>query len=82
MTVKELQEKLSNLNPDSIIVLSADSGDENFCTCHSLSEDQLFDNNHYKIGHANLTPKLINLGYTEKNIVKNGVPCVVLWVDR
>ena len=86
MKVNELIDKLCDLDPDLEVILSKDEEGNGF----SPASDDFFIGLYFsdygyndgKIGYKKLTPKMIEMGYTEEDLLseENGaVPCVVIY---
>lgn len=81
MTVKELINQLSKIDPERVVVLACDNEGNSY---HPLSstETARFDEWENKIGFEKQDledPNIKELGITEKDIMRGGVPAVVLW---
>jgi hypothetical protein len=84
MKVRELVEKLAELDQELEVVVSSDGEGNNFSPL-----DKDFGITHYepdstysgKIGYLELNETLIELGYIEEDLLdkNNAVPCVVLY---
>ena len=77
MTVRELIEILSSMDPDRIIVLSDDDEGNGYRPAHCISDNCAYKD--HEIGMESLSEKDRRAGYTEEDIMSDGHPCVVLW---
>ena len=81
MTVKELIESLSNLNPEAIVVKSKDDEGNAYHELFHIETGMVIGNpgEHYlELGYKELTPDLIEDGYTEEDLT-DGPEAVVLY---
>ena len=76
MTVKELISRLQEMNPDDIVVLSADSEGNRYSELSGLSDEYNYSDN--EIGLRALSGEDELLGYTEEDVME-GRSCVILW---
>ncbi len=78
MIVSELIDILEAMNPDSIIVMSGDSEGNYYNELREI-DDVVFDKREQEIGYSELTEDLIKQGYTDEDLIEDGVPAVCLW---
>ena len=83
MKVSRLKELLAQCNDNDDIIMSSDSEGNSF---HPLSEEGVsigvyaWDGECYaEIGLRELTPELEKEGYSEDDVIEDGIPCIVLW---
>jgi len=83
MKVSRLKELLAQCNDNDDIIMSSDSEGNSF---HPLSEEGVsigvyaWDGEYYaEIGLRELTPELEKEGYSEDDVIEDGIPCIVLW---
>lgn len=83
MKVKELKEILNSLSDDLEIVMSSDAEGNNYHYLRNIStEPELVcsgDSYCMQIGYSKLTPELEKLGYSEGDVISNGIRCIVIW---
>jgi len=85
MTVAELIEQLKALDPDNIVIMSKDAegnGVNPLVAVEPLYYQTAIDGEDNRIGHKQLTPKLIEQGYSEDDVLPNAVPAAVLWPEH
>ena len=81
MKVSELIEHLKNEDQDRIVVLSKDSEGNGYSplaivdTCAYKEESTWYG----YIGFEELTDDDRRAGFTEEDIIKDGIPAIVLW---
>lgn len=81
MKVGELILALSKVDPNREVVMSKDGEGNDYSPLSQIDETE------YKalctwsgyIGFKEMTPELIKDGYDEQDLVKDGVPAIVLW---
>ena len=81
MTVRELIEELNNLNPEAIVVKSKDSEGNAYTELfHVVTGMAIVDPDEYylELGYKELTPDLIEDGYTEEDLT-DGPDAVVFY---
>jgi hypothetical protein len=78
MNVAELIEILKEEDPMALVVLSRDPEGNGFNECRGFSTD-CYDPDGRELGLAELTPELKAKGYTDEDVLEDGVPCVTLW---
>lgn len=85
MKLSELREQLDVLSAnyptsDPIILVSRDEEGNGFRELQDFGESSCEDEGYgnYEIGLRELTPELIEQGYTDEDI-KDGEDCIVLW---
>lgn len=81
MNVRELITKLSQLDPDALVVMSNDAEGNAFMKMDEICDGYNFGNESCgrgDIGISELTQELELQGYTEEDFVE-GVNCVVFW---
>lgn len=80
MTVKQLKNKLENLNDNDIVVMSKDAEGNGFSPLADLSEGSYEADSTWsgEVGLRKLTPDLRKQGYSEEDL-NNGVWCITLW---
>lgn len=83
MKVKQLRELLAQCNDDDVIIMSSDSEGNSY---HPLSEEGVsvgvyaWDGEYEgDIGIRKLTPELEEAGYSEEDVMEDGISCIVLW---
>ena len=81
MTVLELINFLSKLDPNRIIVISKDGEGNSYSPLANFSTAAYKADTTWsgEIGLEELPDDLKALGYSEADLVTNGTPCVVLW---
>jgi len=80
MTVKELIEQLSEMDPDRIVIVSKDSEGNGYSPLCDVATAVYIAETTWsgEIGLEELTEEDIQQGYDEED-VKEGEPAVVLW---
>jgi len=81
MTVKELIEELKELDGERIVVLSKDGEGNGFSPladveCAAYTSENTWSG---EVHIEELTPELIEQGYTEDDVREDGEKAVVLW---
>jgi hypothetical protein len=79
MLIRELMELLADQDPDTVVVLSKDSEGNGFNKLEDYSTGYNFDHEDREIGIRDLTDELAEQGYTDEDVMEDGVPCIVLW---
>jgi hypothetical protein len=83
ITVKDLIEKLSNLDPELPIILSEDSEGNSYNYLRVIDDNTMFLYNDNEIKLHHLTPELKAHRYSEEDVFNpeedDGVRCVVFW---
>lgn len=81
MKVGELILRLSKINPNSEVILSKDSEGNSYSPLADMGENEYRADSTWdgEIGYKELTPELIDDGYTDEDLIKDGVPAIVLW---
>lgn len=79
MTVGELISELQKMNPKRVVVVSSDSEGNSFNELICVEENSRYDAKHRNVGIESLTDTLISEGYTEEDLMQDGVPAVVLF---
>jgi hypothetical protein len=85
MLVKELKEILNNADDNDLVVLSHDEdGGGGYSPLYSteLCSYDLNNSCENEIGIRELTPELIEEGYTEDDLIEDGVNAIVLYPVR
>ncbi len=80
MKVKELIEILNECNPESLVVLSRDEEGNGYEEARAVNSDEYnYDPEQQEIGLKKLTPELKKLGYSEEDLMEEGVEAVIIW---
>ena len=82
MKVADLILILQNCDPTDEIVVSKDAEGNQFSLMHTLSVDHRYSGTKkwdVNIGYRKLTEDLIELGFTDEDIIEHGTNCVVIW---
>ena len=81
MTVKELREVLSNYNDDDLVVVSKDDEGNSYSLLEDVDECSYVAESSYNgyIGIRELTDEHIKAGYTEEDLIEDGVNAIVLY---
>ena len=81
MTVKELIETLSKINPEWEVVIAIDEEGNGFNPLEDIETNHMYDKLTHEISLKELTPELLKQGYTEEDLPydQSGVDAVVLW---
>lgn len=84
MIVKELKEILNNADDNDLVVLSHDEDGYSYSPLYKTELCSYDVNNscENEIGIRELTPELIEEGYTEDDLIKDGVNAIVLYPVR
>ena len=78
MKVRELIDLLEEkCDPDDEVIMSSDSEGNNFSPLEDYSTS--YNYNDGEIGLKILVPIDIKNGYTEEDVMEDGVPCIILW---
>lgn len=77
MKVRELIAQLMRCDPDAIVVLSRDSEGNGFQEARNVEPNMTF--NEAEVWYRQLTPKMREQGYTDKDVCTDGQLAVVLW---
>ena len=78
MTVRELVAALNDIDQTRLVVLSADEEGN----CYQLlqgMESSLYSAKEGEVGPERLTPDLVRQGFTEEDVMSDGVPAVVFY---
>jgi hypothetical protein len=78
MKVKELIKILSKENPERVVVLSMDEEGNGFSPLSGVQRAS-FDEDEQNIGIEELTDDHKEEGYSEYDLLENGIPALVLW---
>lgn len=78
MTVKQLIKKLSQLEPNRLVILSSDPEGNGFDELNSLSTCA-YNKETRESGMESLTAADKQAGYSEEDIMEDGVPALCLW---
>lgn len=81
MNVKELKELLEKFNDDDIVIVSKD-GEGNGYSPLATAEEVSYEAEctwSGLVGIRELTDEHIDVGYTEEDLLENGVDAIVLW---
>ena len=67
-------------NPDWDILMSIDPEGNGYHLLDGIGEN-VYREDRYEceIGYSKLTPKLESMGYSEEDVMEDGIPCYVLW---
>lgn len=80
MKAKQLKEILAQCDDDDVIIIASDPEGNSF---HQLGELSVgvyaWDDEEEEIGIRKLTLELEKDGYSEEDVMKNGIFCTVLW---
>lgn len=77
MQVKHLVEELQKLDPELYIVVSSDNEGSTYSFLEGMAiNSRLRDG---EIHLAELTPDLVEQGYTEEDVSEEGIDCIVLY---
>jgi hypothetical protein len=79
MTVRELIEQLKDVAPDHLVVLSRDEEGNGYGELDDVETGMRFDPEWGQTGYEELTDELRENGYSEDDVMKGGLPCVVLF---
>jgi hypothetical protein len=81
MTVKELKELLNQFNDNDLIIMSKDSEGNRYSPLSSLEEISYEAESSWEgiVGIRELTNEYIEAGYSEEDLVENGVNAVALY---
>lgn len=81
MTVKELIEQLQKEDPNRLVVISVDEEGNYFAPVEEITTAAYDAEDEYggNVGLEKLTPELIAEGYSDADVVDDGVPALVLW---
>ena len=80
MTVEEALDRLSKVvDKKRILVLAKDEEGNGYRQLSDIISDYRYDIDECEIGLEALNDKLKMQGYTERDVMTNGVPAVVLW---
>ena len=84
MLVKELKEILNNADDNDLVVLSHDEEGNSYSPLYSteLCSYDLNNSGENEVGIRELTPELIEEGYTEDDLIEDGVNAIVLYPVR
>jgi len=77
MKVSELIEILKSCNPDDVVVMSKDGEGNHYSRLHSAEMYYRFNDG--EIGLRELSELDRSHGYSDEDIMEDGVDCVVLW---
>lgn len=78
MKVKELIRRLKTLEQDREVILSRDEEGNGFELLRSI-EPCLYDADERQSSIEELTDEMRTLGYSEDDVLENGIPAVCLW---
>lgn len=80
MIIKELIEQLKELDPNLLVVVSSNGEWDDFGRPNNIYSNRKYIDRHTVL-LAELTPELIEQGYTEEDITDEGEGerCIVLW---
>ena len=78
MTIKELIEQLLTLDQNRIVVMSRDQEGNGFKELCDI-ETAAYDSKSEEIGLESLTDKDRARGYSEEDVMEDGVPAVIFW---
>lgn len=80
MTVKELIDQLSECDPNRLVVIAKDSGGNGYSPLWKFWEGAYRADTTYsgEMGLEKLTPEDENDGYSEEDVIRDGVPAIVL----
>ena len=76
VTVQQLMEKLSAVDPKRVVILASDAEMNGFHPLTNALIEGSYKNGEF--GLENLTDEERKLGYTEEDIIKDGMPAVIL----
>ena len=81
MIVKELKEILNNADDNDLVVLSRDGEGNSYSPLYDTQLCTYADEESWEgqIGLRELTPELIKEGYTEEDLLEDGVNAIVLY---
>ena len=81
MTVGELREQLIGVHESTLVVQSKDSEGNSFSPTAEIGHSMYRAESSYygDIGLKRLTPDLEKQGFTEEDVMKDGVSAIVLW---
>lgn len=78
LTVKELIDQLSGLDPDAVVIMQRDPEGNGYAPCSGAEGNGAWDTKEREYGYATLTPELERQGFSQEDVIA-GVPAVVLW---
>lgn len=78
VTVKELIARLSELDPDAVVIMQRDREGNGYAPCEGAEGNGAWDDEEQEYGYAALTPALEEKGFGQEDIIA-GVPAVVIW---
>lgn len=79
MKIRQLIAELEKLDPELEVIVSTDSEGNGFDEMRVISPGYNYNPQDREIGISELTEEDINSGYTDEDVMEDGVPCVVLW---
>jgi len=82
MTVKELKKTLEKVDDNKIVILSSDEGGNNYSPLAEFNDEMVYKpHSTYsgEVGYKKLTVKLKKEGYSDTDIISDGVDCLILW---
>lgn len=82
MTVQELIDKLEEVeDKNQIVIMSKDAEGNNFSPFAHMSAQAYRSDSTWsgEIGLEELTPELEEHGYSEGDVMEDGMPAIVLW---
>lgn len=79
MKVSELIEKLQALDGDRVVCMARDAEGNGFGPLTDMGECTFDAHETESIGIEELTPELKGQGYSEDDMLNDGVPAVCLW---
>ena len=78
MTIRELINQLNQQDQNSTVIVLKSSKNETFVTIDHV-EATFWNKDSQQVGIAKLTEKLKKLKYTEKDLLEDPIPSVILW---
>lgn len=81
MNVKTLIQRLSDVDPESDVLLSSDEEGNSFLELHFVDSGLVytFEDGDIRYGVSDLTAENIEAGFAPEDVIEDGVPCVILW---
>ena len=81
MTVKELKELLNSFNDNDIIIMGQDSEGNGFSPLSAIEKVSYEAESTWSgiVGIRELTPEHIEVGYSEDDLLENGVDAIALY---
>ena len=81
MNVKELKEILNKADDNDLVVLASDAEGNSYSPLYNtqLCSYSLESSSEIEVGLRELTPELIKEGYSEDDLIEDGVNAIVLY---